>query len=111
VDLPPAPLAIDARITAALGESAAQIVSEFRANSIESVVVYRRNGRWVRTYQPLRLVEGRHPEQLKDRGVYLITGGLGGIGLVLADSLARLGSARLVLVGRNGLPARQQWDA
>ncbi|MBX9791360.1 MAG: SDR family NAD(P)-dependent oxidoreductase, partial [Pirellulales bacterium] len=46
---------------------------------------------------------------LKHRGVYLITGGLGGIGLALAEWLAQRYAARLVLVGRHGLPPRQDW--
>ncbi|HEX2679345.1 MAG TPA: SDR family NAD(P)-dependent oxidoreductase, partial [Polyangiales bacterium] len=42
--------------------------------------------------------------------VYLITGGLGGIGLVIARSLAQTEKARLVLVNRTPLPAREQWN-
>ena len=42
-------------------------------------------------------------------GVYLITGGLGGIGLHTAAHLARH-RAKLVLVGRRGLPPRNVWD-
>jgi thioesterase domain-containing protein/NAD(P)-dependent dehydrogenase (short-subunit alcohol dehydrogenase family) len=42
--------------------------------------------------------------------VYLITGGLGGVGLTLADHLARSFQARLILVGRSALPLREQWD-
>jgi NADP-dependent 3-hydroxy acid dehydrogenase YdfG/aryl carrier-like protein len=38
---------------------------------------------------------------LRQRGVYLITGGLGGLGLLLAEHLARTAAARLVLVGRS----------
>ena len=41
--------------------------------------------------------------------MYLITGGLGGVGLVLAEYLAREFKARLVLTGRRGLPPRAQW--
>jgi NAD(P)-dependent dehydrogenase (short-subunit alcohol dehydrogenase family)/acyl carrier protein len=41
--------------------------------------------------------------------VYLITGGLGGIGLVLAEYLARVVRAKLVLVGRSALPMREAW--
>ncbi|HMJ13472.1 MAG TPA: SDR family NAD(P)-dependent oxidoreductase, partial [Polyangiaceae bacterium] len=48
---------------------------------------------------------------LRERGVYLITGGLGGIGLVVAEHLARLTKARLVLLGRSPVPPREQWDA
>ncbi|HKV11827.1 MAG TPA: SDR family NAD(P)-dependent oxidoreductase, partial [Thermoanaerobaculia bacterium] len=41
--------------------------------------------------------------RLRERGVYLITGGFGGLGLEVADWLARTVSARLVLVGRTPL--------
>ena len=44
------------------------------------------------------------------QGVYLITGGLGGIGLVLAESIAKSVRARLVLVGRSAFPPRESWD-
>lgn len=51
------------------------------------------------------------PTRLKKGGCYLITGGLGGIGLTLARYLAREWQARLVLLGRRTLPAEQEWDA
>lgn len=43
-------------------------------------------------------------------GVWVITGGLGAIGRTLAVHLAARSRARLVLVGRHPLPARDQWD-
>src|SRR2546423_655402 len=46
---------------------------------------------------------------LRAKGVYLITGGLGGIGLALAEYLAQAAQARLVLIGRSVLPLREQW--
>ena len=47
---------------------------------------------------------GAGTNPMRERGVYLITGGLGGVGLTLAGYLARAVRARLVLVGRHGLP-------
>jgi NAD(P)-dependent dehydrogenase (short-subunit alcohol dehydrogenase family) len=44
-------------------------------------------------------------------GVYLITGGLGGIGLALAERIADTYRARLVLFGRTRVPARERWEA
>jgi phthiocerol/phenolphthiocerol synthesis type-I polyketide synthase E len=41
---------------------------------------------------------------LRHRGVYLITGGLGGLGLEIARFLAETVQARLVLVGRSAFP-------
>jgi NAD(P)-dependent dehydrogenase (short-subunit alcohol dehydrogenase family)/acyl carrier protein len=48
--------------------------------------------------------------RLRKEGVYLITGGLGGIGLVLAEFLARRVSPKLVLIGRSDFPARDRWE-
>ena len=43
--------------------------------------------------------------------MYLLSGGLGAIGLVVAEHLAREFKAKLVLVGRSALPAEAQWEA
>ncbi|WP_039940274.1 beta-ketoacyl reductase [Streptomyces himastatinicus] len=64
-------------------------------------------GRWVRAYERDTLPEvgaGQLPLRLRERGVYLITGGLGGIGMTLADYLVRTCRARLVLTGLDAVP-------
>ncbi|TGU57161.1 KR domain-containing protein, partial [Mesorhizobium sp. M00.F.Ca.ET.186.01.1.1] len=43
-------------------------------------------------------------------GTYLITGGLGGIGLAIADFLAQKAQATLILVGRTLFPAKEKWQ-
>jgi myxalamid-type polyketide synthase MxaC len=52
------------------------------------------------------------PERISVRpdATYLITGGLGGIGLIIARWLVARGARHLVLAGRSSLPARRQWD-
>ncbi|MFE4449742.1 SDR family NAD(P)-dependent oxidoreductase [Streptomyces sp. NPDC056796] len=65
--------------------------------------------RWVRDYRPVAN-EAAEDELLREQGVYLITGGLGGLGLEIAKDLAARCRARLVLVGRTPLPAREDWD-
>ncbi len=47
----------------------------------------------------------------RERGVYLITGGFGKVGLVFARYLAKTCHARLVLIGRSAVPERESWDA
>jgi len=42
---------------------------------------------------------------------YLITGGMGALGLLMAAWLADRGARRLVLVGRTPLPPRRDWDS
>jgi NAD(P)-dependent dehydrogenase (short-subunit alcohol dehydrogenase family)/acyl carrier protein len=47
--------------------------------------------------------------RLREQGVYLITGGLGGIGFVFAEHLAKTVNAKLILTGRTALPPREHW--
>ncbi|MCF3972235.1 type I polyketide synthase [Paracoccus salsus] len=47
---------------------------------------------------------------LRQGAVVLLTGGYGGIGLTVAERLARDHGARIALVGRRALPGRDQWD-
>ncbi len=87
------------------------LLAEFTAQATDNVIAYRGNHRWVQTYEPIRLdanITGK--TRLKKQGVYLITGGLGDVGLVLAEYLARTVQAKLVLLGRKGLPEKSQWQ-
>ncbi|HXU82645.1 MAG TPA: SDR family NAD(P)-dependent oxidoreductase, partial [Polyangia bacterium] len=87
-----------------------QLAAELRAPAREPVVVLRSGGRWVQSLDQVRLDPVDAKPALRARGVYLITGGLGGIGLELGEHLARLVKARLVLVGRSDFPARAEWE-
>jgi acyl transferase domain-containing protein len=72
-------------------------------------VALRGGERWTLDHHPVR-AEASSETWLKQRGTYLMTGGLGGIGLTIADHLARTCAARLVLVSRTALPDRARWD-
>jgi acyl transferase domain-containing protein len=91
-----------------------QILNELAddTGSQEAVVAYRKGVRWSCVFQPVRLppIGEQLPARIRQEGVYLITGGLGGVGLVLAEQLARTARAKLVLTGRRGLPPRGTWD-
>ncbi|MDQ1350779.1 MAG: hypothetical protein QG657_1081 [Acidobacteriota bacterium] len=89
------------------------LVKELNTPISDEVIAYRGDSRLVRTFEPAPLPEIR-PEtpiaRLKKEGVYLITGGLGGIGLELAHLLARSVQAKLILTGRSAFPAREEWE-
>ena len=86
------------------------LLSETTATDDSSLVIaYRGRHRWVQDFEQFRLDAGE-TTRLKDRGVYLITGGMGGMGLEIAQYLAATVQARLVLVGRTALPMREEWD-
>ena len=73
-------------------------------------IAYRRGQRWVRDYVPAPLpsVSSDH-SPLRERGVYLITGGLGGIGLVLARHMATW-KPKLILTTRKEFPSHDTWS-
>jgi NAD(P)-dependent dehydrogenase (short-subunit alcohol dehydrogenase family)/acyl carrier protein len=48
---------------------------------------------------------------LRDRGTYVITGGVGGIGLVLARHIAGKTRSRIVLISRTPLPPEAEWPS
>jgi non-ribosomal peptide synthase protein (TIGR01720 family) len=84
------------------------ILDELNADG-EQAVLLRGPHRWVRSYEPLRVRGAREANPLRTRGVYIITGGLGGIGLELAEFLAGRYRARLVLVTRSAFPPSAHW--
>ncbi|ASA20598.1 SDR family NAD(P)-dependent oxidoreductase [Paenibacillus donghaensis] len=47
--------------------------------------------------------------EFKEEGVYVITGGSGGLGLVIAKHLASKKPMKLALIGRMDIPQRQEW--
>jgi NADP-dependent 3-hydroxy acid dehydrogenase YdfG len=65
-------------------------------------VAWRGGRRWVKHFEPVRLPAGEERLPVKQQGVYLITGGLGGIGLTFARWLAARFKARLLLTSRSG---------
>jgi amino acid adenylation domain-containing protein/FkbM family methyltransferase len=78
-----------------------QIIREFAADFPDNpVVAYRQGQRFVQGYRPLRLepADGVNRGRLTEEGVYLVTGGSGGMGFTLACHLAGTLKARLVLV-------------
>ncbi|MEU8551430.1 beta-ketoacyl synthase N-terminal-like domain-containing protein [Streptomyces roseoverticillatus] len=52
----------------------------------------------------------RSPLACRPDATYLVTGGLGSLGLRVADWLVGRGARRLLLAGRTGLPPRSLWD-
>ncbi|WP_433281455.1 type I polyketide synthase [Micromonospora sp. CA-244673] len=76
----------------------------------DDVLAPRGTGTSVARLVPLDRPSVRPPLRCRPDGTYLITGGLGTLGLAVADWLADQGARRLVLAGRAGLPPRGRWD-
>ncbi len=94
-------------------ESAARdLIAEAATPDGENVVARRGGCRWVRRVERISVPKPSPADlPVRKQGRYLVTGGLGGVGLTLAGWLARECSARLLLTARTSLPPREEWDA
>lgn len=92
---------------------AALLANELRAEVREPVIALGLSSRWVRQTSslPLPTTEAGAAGWAREDGVYLITGGLGGIGLEVATHLARTKRVRLALLAREPLPTEDKWDS
>jgi len=96
-----------------------ELFTELTAQASDSVIAYRQGVRWVQAFDSVELdnelgneseISNQASPALRQGGVYLITGGLGEIGLLLAEQLAKTTQAKLVLTGRSPFPPRHEWE-
>jgi acyl transferase domain-containing protein/acyl carrier protein len=88
-----------------------QLAAELLSDSRDGVVAYRGLQRWIQTFERARLeADGPPVRELRPGGVYLITGGLGKVGLTVASHLTREVRARLALLSRSPMPERGEWQ-
>ena len=87
------------------------VLDELNASPSDRLVALRGASRWVQSLHRLSLPAAA-PETpwLRDGGVYVITGGLGGIALEIAEHFARLKKVKLALLARSELPPASEWD-
>ncbi|WP_059007803.1 SDR family NAD(P)-dependent oxidoreductase [Streptomyces specialis] len=86
--------------------TAAALLTEAARPGAEAAVRLRAGSREALRFLPSRngTAAGTGPVALRDEGHYLITGGAGGLGLLVAGHLASTRRARLTLAGRRPLP-------
>jgi len=74
-------------------------------------IAYRNGERYVLSFRQMVINRNIHNKDIfEEQEVYLITGGLGGIGLVIAEYLAFNYGANMVLTSRSGLPPKEMWE-
>lgn len=80
---------------------AAVAVDELAAPHPPALVAHRGRRRWTRRYQPVPLREPAGPS-IDPEGVYVVTGGTGGLGLEVARFLVSAGPVSVALLSRRG---------
>ena len=88
---------------------AALLLQEFATETDLPLVAYRGRTRWIPSWLQLPAIQQQH-SSFRRGGTCIITGGTGGIGLVLAQYLARTAAAHLVLVSRSAFAPASEWE-
>ncbi len=85
------------------------LVAELAVVDHDMVVAFRGPHRWVQTYEPIR-VEAAPPAPIREGGLLLVSGGLVGIGLALAEHIADTWRTPLLFIEDASMPPRDRWD-
>ncbi|HEX2569028.1 MAG TPA: type I polyketide synthase [Polyangia bacterium] len=93
-----------------VAEEAALLYTEMSLPDGEDLLAFRKGERYVARLAPRSAAASRPALQLRADASYLITGGLGELGLHVARWMATRGARRLILMGRSALPPRAEWD-
>ena len=88
-------------------ERLVDIIRHEQLRAFDALVRYENNERQVLRWRELA-EEPTTPFVLRDHGVYLITGGLGSLGVLFAREILERSHAHVVLVGRSPLTADKQ---
>jgi polyketide synthase PksJ len=79
-------------------------------NPKENIIAYRDSFRWIQIFKPLK-VKTDTELKLNPHGVYVFTGGLGGVSLTLAKSIAQSAQKpKFILISRTVFPLQEDWD-
>ncbi|MCX6580361.1 MAG: amino acid adenylation domain-containing protein [Candidatus Aminicenantes bacterium] len=79
--------------------------------TLDLAVAYRNNVRWAQFFNPVVLSSPQGlVGRLREKGVYLITGGMGGMGMELAGYLAKNVRARIILTDLSPFPGPDLWN-
>lgn len=86
-----------------------RLLSELSEIKQSDTLAYRNGIRYVPQVNTVSDSSDMEYQPLKQNGVYVITGGRGGIGLKTAEMFARHEKVNLVLVNRKGFPEKDVW--
>ncbi|MDR0619021.1 MAG: acyltransferase domain-containing protein [Bacteroidales bacterium] len=99
----------DIDIMSDIKHTALSLLYEVQLNNY-STVALRDGERWEESFEKTAYPKDRSAlPQFKENGVYVITGGTGGLGLVFAKHIASKVKATIILTYRTSLPEREKW--
>lgn len=90
-----------------------KLIADIKSDEKIQFAAYRGKFRWIQDFEKISSIEkeSEADSKLKSNGVYLITGGLGAIGLRFAKHIAQKTNSNLILTTTKEFPERDKWDS
>jgi surfactin family lipopeptide synthetase A len=87
------------------------VISEMKASGSSFVSSYRKGIRYIEEFRETDINQMPDKEiEIKNDGVYVITGGMGGIGLEIASFLASQNCVNIAIINRTEMSKRENWE-
>ncbi len=87
------------------------VISEMKASGNSFISSYRKGKRYIEEFSETDINQTPDEEvEIKSDGVYVITGGMGGIGLEIASFLASQNNVNIALINRTEMSPRESWE-
>lgn len=100
---------IDLERKSSINDAADCLLTELLNPDKEDQICFRQDQRYVARLVPKQAIEQETTLELSTEKSYLITGGLGDLGLLIARWMIDKGARHIVLLGRTSLPPRAKW--
>jgi 3-oxoacyl-(acyl-carrier-protein) synthase/acyl carrier protein/NAD(P)-dependent dehydrogenase (short-subunit alcohol dehydrogenase family) len=92
--------------------TADDVIAEFQAKETFFHIAYRKGTRYVEEFGKVDISEAASENvKIRENGVYIITGGLGGLGLEVGKFISNQSKVQLCLINRSGMPDERNWDS
>ena len=92
-------------------ETAALICAQLLGDRAEDQIAIRAGTTYVPRLRPCSGLTKPFPTKLSPDATYIVTGGAGALGRVVATYLAERGARHITLLGRSAIPPRSQWPS
>ncbi|MEP6804665.1 MAG: SDR family NAD(P)-dependent oxidoreductase, partial [Flavobacterium sp.] len=88
-----------------------KVIEDLQYNYADTTIAFRNGNRWTQFYDNLNIEVNEENKYLKTDKTYLITGGLGKVGKILATYLSDTYNAKIILTGRSIIPSEDRWES
>ncbi|MFI5507923.1 type I polyketide synthase [Mycobacterium sp. NPDC051804] len=92
-------------------ETAVRICDHLTEDQSEDQLAIRGDTTFVPRLRPCKNLTKPFPTKLTPDATYVVTGGAGALGRIVATYLAERGARHIILLGRSALPPRESWSA